>query len=306
MTTAQPPLPRRLRSRAGGSPVLAAMARAVLGRWLRHRGTELRAQGCLPLATWTFDLVGQQVLLEGRYERELLDAVRQCLQQTDPRPRRLCVDAGANIGNHALFFAADHEQVLAFEPHPRTFALLALNAQLDARVQPRPLGLSDTAGEAWIDLPEGNAGMARVSAQAGQGRVACRLDTLDAQLADCALPLSLLKIDVEGHEAAVIRGARQRLRRDQPVVLLEQAADAFRDGSTEALDELRALGYETFLTFERWPAYRSRVLNLVHRLWRGEGFTVQACHRLPHRFHDLIAAVPPALAAACPVDHPAG
>jgi FkbM family methyltransferase len=301
-----PPLPRSLRSRAGGRAVLGAMARAVLARWLRRRSGALQAQGCPPLATWSHDWVGQQVLLEGRYERELLDAVQQVLQSLRPGPGRLCVDAGANIGNHALFFATGHERVVAFEPHPRTFALLALNAQLDPRVQAVPLGLSDAPGEAWIDLPAGNAGMARVSAQAGQGRVACRLDTLDAQLAGCPLPLDLLKIDVEGHEAAVIRGGRERLRRDQPVVLLEQAAEAFRDGSTEALDELRALGYGVFLTFERWPAHGSRWLNLAARLWGGEGYRVRACRRLPHRFHDLIVAVPASLAAACPPEPDAG
>lgn len=295
-------MPGELRSCGPGRPVLGRMLSAVLGRWLTRQGQRLLAEGHPPMAIWAFDLVGQQINLRGRYEREELDAVWRCLQALDPRPRQLCLDVGANIGNHALFFARHHEQVRAYEPHPRTFQLLALNAQLAGNVQALPLGLSDAPGEAWIDLPPGNAGMASVSGQPGPGRVACRLDTLDAQLQDEPRPVSLIKIDVEGHEARVLRGAAGRLRRDQPVVLLEQAAEAFRDGSTEALDVLRGLGYEVFITLEPWHTGPHRWLNLLRRLLRGEGYRLQWRERLPHQFHSMIVAVPAALAAARPRD----
>jgi FkbM family methyltransferase len=280
----------------GGREALRRMALAAFGRWLQRESSRHLADGCPPVAVYAFDLVGHQVNLRGRYERDELDVVMQLIDRIDTRPRELCLDVGANIGNHALHFASHYQQVIAFEPQPRTFRLLQLNAELVANVQCRNLGLSDAAGHAFIDLPAGNAGMARVS-QAGTGS-RCELQTLDAVVGADSRRVSLIKIDVEGHEAQVLRGARQRLEHDQPVVLLEQAAHEFADGSSPAIDVLRSAGYTSFVTLEPTPDTGSRWLNLVSRLLSGDGFRAVWRERLPARFHSMIVAVPPALAAA--------
>lgn len=290
--------PDRLQSHGPGRPVFKRMVMAGLGRWLTRQGQVLLSEGYPPVATYAFDLVGHQINLRGRYEREELDAVMQLLQTLDTRPRGLCMDIGANIGNHALFFARHYPGVWAFEPHPRTYQLLALNAQLAPQIRALPLGLSDAPGQAWIDLPPGNAGMATVSEAPAQGRLACTLSTLDDQLPADAGTVSLIKIDVEGHEARVLRGAARTLARDQPVVLLEQAASEFRDGSTPALDVLRALGYAQFVTLDAYPDTGSRWLNLASRLLRGEGYRFVWRERLPAQFYSMIVAVPARLASA--------
>lgn len=280
----------------GGRAALRRMALALFGRWLQRESARHLAQACPPVAIHAFDLVGHQINLRGRYERDELDVVMQLLDRIDTRPRDLCLDIGANIGNHALYFASHYAQVLAFEPQPRTFRLLQLNAELVPNLQCRNVGLSDAAGHAFIDLPAGNAGMARVSESGGGTR--CELQTLDAALVGDARRVSLIKIDVEGHEARVLRGARQVLQRDQPVVLLEQQAHEFAEGSSPALDVLRAAGYAAFVTLEPFPSTGSRWLNLASRLLFGEGFRAVWRDRLPARFHSMIVAVPPALAAS--------
>ena len=282
----------------GGRDALRRMALAAFGRWLQRESARHRADACPPVAVYAFDLVGHQINLRGRYERDELDVVMQLIARIDTRPRALCLDVGANIGNHALYFASHYEQVVAFEPQPRTFRLLQLNAELVSNVECRPLGLSDAAGQAFIDLPAGNAGMARVS-QGGTGW-RCELQTLDAAVAADPRRVSLIKIDVEGHEAQVLRGARQRLERDQPVVLLEQAAHDFTDGSSPAIDVLRSAGYASFVTLEPTPATGSRWLDLLSRLLSGDGYRAVWRDRLPARFHSMIVAVPPVLAASAP------
>ncbi|MBT9501932.1 MAG: FkbM family methyltransferase [Burkholderiaceae bacterium] len=288
----------RVQSHAAGRPVFQRMLMAGLGRWLTRQGQALLGEGYPPMAVYAFDLVGHQINLRGRYEREELDAVMQLLQALDTRPRGLCIDIGANIGNHALFFARHYPSVWAFEPHPRTYQLLALNAQLAPQIRALPLGLSDAPGQAWIDLPPGNAGMAAVSEAPAQGRLACTLSTLDDELPVDAGMVSLIKIDVEGHEARVLRGAARTLARDQPVVLLEQAAGEFHGGSTPALDVLRELGYAHFVTLDAYPDTCSRWLNLASRLLRGEGYRFAWRERLPAQFHSMIVAVPARLAPA--------
>ncbi|MBT9493210.1 MAG: FkbM family methyltransferase [Paucibacter sp.] len=288
---------RQVQTVAGGVAMLRRMGLAWLGRWLTRQGQGLLAQGFPPVATFAFDLVGHQVNLRGRYEREELQAVMQLLQDLDPRPRGLCVDIGANIGNHALFFAEHYPAVWAFEPHPRTFQLLALNAELAPHLRVSQLGLSDHATPAWIDFPPGNAGMARVSGEPAPGLSACQLSTLDEQMQGETRPVSLIKLDVEGHEAKVLQGARATLLRDQPVVLLEQAASEFHAGSSAALDVLRELGYPVFVTLQALPDSGSRWANLGLRLLRGEGYRLVWRERLPTQFYSMIVAVPAALAA---------
>lgn len=284
---------------ARGWPALQRMLMAGLGRLMVRQGQRLLDEGYPAVATYAFDLVGHQINLRGRYEREELAAVWHLLRTLDSRARGLCVDIGANIGNHSLFFAQYFSEVWAFEPHPRTFQLLALNAQLTSKVRPFALGLSDSPGTAWIDLPAGNAGMASVSEAPAQGRWPCTLSTLDEQwqLAGSP-PVSLIKIDVEGHEARVLRGAAQLLRSEQPIVLLEQAASEFRDGSTAALDLLRSSGYGAFVTLQPYPDVRPRALNLLLRLLGGEGFRFMWRRSLPAQFYSMIVAVPAALVPA--------
>lgn len=283
-------------SNARGWPVMQRMLAAGLGRVLSRQGQRLLKAGYPAVATYAFDLVGLQINLRGRYEREELAAVWHLVQALDSRPRGLCVDVGANIGNHSLFFAQHFAQVWAFEPHPRTYQLLALNSQLAPAVRPFALGLSDRPGSAWIDQPEGNAGMASVSQAPSLGRFPCTLSTLDEQWqqANCQ-SISLIKIDVEGHEVSVLQGALRVLNNDQPIVLLEQAAHEFRDGSTAALEVLRSSGYGAFVTLQSYPDVGVRPLNLLLRLIMGEGYRFIWRRSLPAKFYSMIVAVPDAL-----------
>jgi FkbM family methyltransferase len=91
--------------------------------------------------------------------------------------------SGANVGNHALFFAGHFAEVLAFEPNPRTFALLQFNAALVANVRCFNVGLSMPAGGAQLTVPADNIGMATLHGADHAGlqgaAVACRLERLD-------------------------------------------------------------------------------------------------------------------------------
>lgn len=63
-----------------------------------------------------------------------------------------------------------------------------------------------------------------------------------------ALPVGLLKIDVEGLERAVIAGAAELLRRDRPVLLVEIYGGAASNPDPErTIADIRAYGYEPFV-----------------------------------------------------------
>lgn len=278
--------------------VLGRMATAWAGRLLAARAERHVADGMPQLAVFAHEHVGRQIAMWGRYEREELDLLMQAL-----RPRlaagaagRLAgtaLDIGANVGNHALFFAEQFDEVLAFEPNPRTHALLAFNAQLRFNLRCFNVGLSDHAGQATLTVPATNVGMATLQSGVAGQAVRCELLRLDDLPELASRRVALVKIDVEGHEAAVLRGAQALLRRDRPVVVLEQAAQEIVDGSSPALQQLRAAGYERWWTIEAWPAAGSRWLTLARRALFGEGLRLVPCSRLASRFHSMIVALPP-------------
>ena len=113
------------------------------------------------VATFAFDHIGQTVNWFGRYEAEELALLSQWLEKRKPL-EGVCIDAGANIGNHALFFSSFFRKVFAFEPNPATFRLLAINASLVANIQCFEFGLSDSDGEATFQVPALNVGGARI------------------------------------------------------------------------------------------------------------------------------------------------
>ena len=135
------------------------------------------------------------------------------------------LDVGANLGQMTSLLrckAGPAGRVLAFEPHPQLFA--ALEFLRDAPANQRPgaaldlfqAGLSDAAGEAWLDPGadwQSNRGLSRVTtADAGGRAVSIRLRTLDELLA-ADTQVGVAKLDVEGHELAVLRGAARLLAR---------------------------------------------------------------------------------------------
>lgn len=274
------------------------MRAAAAGRLLAQRAEQHRADGLPQLALFAFDHVGRSVELWGRYEREELTLLMQCLRAHPSAPLAaggIALDIGANVGNHALFFGEHFDEVYAFEPNPRTHALLALNATLRSNVRCFETALSDRDGKATLTVPTGNLGLATLDAAARglQGsEVAVRLQRLDALPELAGRRVALIKLDVEGHEAAVLRGARDLLARDRPVVVFEQAAHEIDGGTSATLQLLRAAGYARLWTVQPYPAARSRWLNLALRLLAGQGLRMVESAHLEPRFHSMVVALP--------------
>ncbi len=301
--------------------VVGRMFTAWAGRRLAARAAKHLHAGLPQLATYAFDHVGRQVAMWGRYEREELELLTQTLtaQVPDLIARGIALDIGANIGNHALFLADHFEQVWAFEPHPRTFELLRFNAALRPNVRCFAQGLSNRTGSAQLRVPAHNLGMATLhpatlgGLQSQSDTVPCQLTRLDdwpalwalgrhASGADGALHadraaetaprVALMKIDVEGHELAVLQGAQALIARDRPVVVLEQAEHDIGNGTSAAVDWLRGAGYGRMWVMEQYPAGRSRWLKLLRRGLFGEGLRVVECTQLEARFHSMVVLLP--------------
>lgn len=132
------------------------------------------------------------------------------------RPGDAALDVGANVGAYAILFGqwvGDAGRVLAFEPAPGAFEGLrrhiALN-RLGARVHPEQIAVSDTIGHAEF-VSEGAEGTNHLGGAAeDSASVVIRVPTttIDEICGQEGLHPQLIKIDVEGAEIAVLRGAR--------------------------------------------------------------------------------------------------
>ncbi len=140
------------------------------------------------------------------------------------------LDVGANIGFYSLMLAARRPAlgITAFEPNPKLQPLLVANVRANGfrQIVPEPLAVSSTEGTASLFLNDSDmsASLERDFDDHHIGTARIPTTSLDAYVARRHSPARLLiKVDVEGHEAAFIAGARATLRAHRPDIIAEVA-----------------------------------------------------------------------------------
>jgi FkbM family methyltransferase len=228
-------------------------------------------------------------LTDGRpYEDDLLVALSSLV-----RPGDVIIDVGANLGNHALYFAVVREAVVhAYEPNPQAMAYLRQNVTLnkvEERVHLYEAALSDKTGFAVIQNPQQHElglGTAQVIPAAHGPIRTIRLEDVDHGR------VRLIKIDVEGSEAAVLRGARSMLAKHMPIIVAEAMTPTARGTVT---DVARSLGYHRFpIAFASTPVHvylarrRDFLRLLLARPVLSRLLVPRWLKRMPERTHERI------------------
>jgi FkbM family methyltransferase len=193
-------------------------------------------------------------------------------------------DVGSNWGWFSLYLAAKpgfRGKIHAFEPFPSTYKDLNSLIQqtgLAERIQAHNLALSDQAGTASMRLPDRfQSGMAAIQEETGQEAGSTRTSALDLLELE---PPHLIKIDVEGMEAKVLKGGAKLLAKHKPMIVFESW---WRSGNPwRTLEPLRIasdLGYEFFQM--GWLRRRE-----------GQNFLVTDDHDLDPQRVEVLALVP--------------
>ncbi len=152
----------------------------------------------------------------------------------------LFADIGANIGSYTVLAAgAVGAKVICFEPHPRTFRKLEANIainHLGDRVEAHCCGLSDRLGELAFTADQDTVNHIMGPGETGPS-ITVPVNTLDAVL-EGRIP-AVIKIDVEGHERAVLDGASKTLAHPEVrAVLMETNGSGEKFGVSD--DDLLA------------------------------------------------------------------
>lgn len=194
--------------------------------------------------------IGVSVIADGRYEPVLQDALlavsRECL---------LFADIGANVGFYSIAVRATNTscEVIAFECNPGAREFFAENLKLNGldNISIRPEALSDKAGEASFYVPaftgSGGGSLLNLHPEEGEPQkfqvTLMPFDSLNLNGID------LMKIDVEGAELGVIRGAIDSIAVSRPTIfveLLRKWMMPFGSSPQDVSELLTKLGYLIF------------------------------------------------------------
>jgi FkbM family methyltransferase len=182
----------------------------------------------MPLTKERFWLDWDSSLSVIGHEPEIKDTYQAFLKS--PEAPELFVDIGANYGTHSLLFLVHGIETLTFEPNTSCHGCFREMCHLN-HVTPRlePVALGDREGLVELIYPERetwlgsiNTGVvgSLVSSQ-GTVRQPVELKRLDDYLSQIQRKRTLIKIDTEGNELAVLRGAMKVLREVRPAVVFE-------------------------------------------------------------------------------------
>jgi FkbM family methyltransferase len=208
--------------------------------------------------TWSLDLdegIDLAIYLFGYFEPTTARVLGSLVSPGDT-----VVDIGANIGAHTLPLAkrlGNKGRVFAFEP--TVFALgklkrnLELNPELADRVTVEHMFLNDDAAGGVPEVIYSSWPLTQAASQHDKhGGVAkdttgATASTLDRYVAQHEIEqVRLIKLDVDGHECHVLRGAEQTLRTHRPVIVMELAPYTLSEAGEslqELLDILNRAGY---------------------------------------------------------------
>ena len=193
------------------------------------------------------DLVARQ-MRAGSYEAPLPLLMMATLLRTPGD----FVDVGANTGLYSVMAAAVayDRAVYSFEPHPEIAAALQRNVELNGagtRVTIHRVALSDSAGVLKLYLPDQGHGLVETSASLEREfqPAASSIDVDVRRLDDLVFPapVAVMKVDIEGHEDACLRGAAGLIGRDRPFIFAEVLGPARRDALGALIRDLSYLDF---------------------------------------------------------------
>lgn len=192
-------------------------------------------------------------------------------------PSRAAYDVGANVGIYSYWLMRHSKVCHAFEANPHLAQRLARFAG-NGPLKVWPVALSDVVGRTTLNVPvDPETGLERLGSASIVSHAdfdsVVEIEVKQARLDDLDLPpCGFIKIDVEGFEMNVLKGAAERIARDRPNVLVE-AEDRHRPAaSADVIAWFRERDFAGFyLKDQRWHSvstFDSARMQDVHNMGR--------------------------------------
>jgi FkbM family methyltransferase len=178
-------------------------------------------------------------------------------------------DIGSNIGNHSVFLSNFFKKIYSFEPNPTVYAILRLNCKEIKNIQTFNLALgaskakrlfinhnANYANGHFIEFHK-DAEAKKIYGPYTKGSktdnfsvISVQVEKLDSFCIQKNLKPDFLKIDVEGAEIEVLRGAKNYLTDQSPIILIELSRDTFSNKKNSVVELLSTFGYKNWYTYK--------------------------------------------------------
>jgi len=134
-------------------------------------------------------------------------------------------DIGSHLGRFSIINSGNFKKIYSVEPQAENFQYLEKNIRLNKikNIIPLNVAVSDREGKVNISDLNINTGVVTIS-EKGKETAA---KTLDGLIKDFRIPIhdvNIIKIDVEGHEINVLKGAKNLLKKEAPIIVMESFA----------------------------------------------------------------------------------
>lgn len=159
------------------------------------------------------------------------------------------IDVGANVGFYSKIFSRWVDKggtVIAIEPECKNYKQLEKLSQNYRNIEPILAAATDKKKNLFLALNKTNPADHRI-AQSGQSIAGISIDEL---MEDRSWPnVSLIKIDVQGHEMQVLKGSKETIIKNHPMIMVEIDDEALTSAGTipdDVIDYIRQFGYSMY------------------------------------------------------------
>lgn len=206
-----------------------------------------------------------KVVVGGLSERDLRSVISQAI-----RPDDVIVEIGAHVGSWSIYLAQQvkNGELHVFEPMPTNYKKLVANIELNDldNVKTYAMALGESSGQATFYVPDTDAPVVGSlhDHSLSQHQITVEVDTLDRRVEAMNRPPTFLKIDCEGAEAMVLRGAAKTLAQSVRVIFIEVHPSFLANQNEDAGEMVDALIGQGFQIKHRWDnSFEGRHLLLV-------------------------------------------
>jgi FkbM family methyltransferase len=170
--------------------------------------------------------------------------------------RKRSLDIGGAIGVYTANLFDKSADVITFEPIPKNVSWIndmIKYTKMNARVM--QIALSDHAGSAELKMLNDDTGLSTLEAENDLSKSAKSVNTITVEvkrLDDLNLNnIGFIKIDVEGHEAAVLSGSKQTIAACKPKLLVEIEERHKKGAVQQCVSYLEAMGYHCYFILNK-------------------------------------------------------
>jgi FkbM family methyltransferase len=251
------------------------------------------------IAGFIDDHITNIINIDGLYERKELETFQEFLKKISPKFKYLkAIDVGANIGNHSIFFSQFFETVHAIEANPISYDVLKLNSKKINNINPINIAITEKNKTVYLRQKKKNISGSNLEKKYNKNFIKIKAKSLD-NLFFNKKNITLIKIDVEGHELEVIKGAKRLITRNKPIIVFEHHLQNFKKGQSPTINFLKKNGYNKFAVVKPFYmiSYNDNFLikiikNLKQIFFYKMKYVVQLNEHIVPDYYSFIIAIP--------------